>query len=124
MVYFDRLARRTLSRIYRAGKNGYAWKKPADLVKRHPALDTLIPALHNDGYITNKDTNDCDIDEPIIVTDFSLSKVGRSFCTAKGREYLQRTALDSWRWFVPTFISLLALAVSIAALLLPSLQNV
>lgn len=124
MVYFDRLARRTLSRIYRAGKNGYAWHNPDKLAKHHPALETLIPALHNDGFITNNDPNDFAIKGPLIKTDFSLRHVGRSFCTAKGREYLQRTALDSWRWFVPTFISLLALAVSIAALVLQFLQNV
>ena len=124
MVYFDRFARRTLSRIYRAGKKGYVWRRPDKLVKRHPELETLIPALHNNDYIKNKDPNDFDINVPLDETDFSLVRIGRSFCTAKGREYLQRTVLDTWRWFVPTFISLLALAVSIAALVLQFLQNV
>lgn len=124
MIDFDRFAHQTLRLIYRAGRDGYTWLDIEKLLEQNPGLDDLITDLHNEGYITNKDSDGIDITDPLIKTDFSFGHIKTSFCTAKGRAYLQRAALDSLRWFIPILISVLALAVSIVSLVLQFSQNV
>ncbi len=115
MVVDDRKTLRILKYIQKYKKQGVTWLRLQQKFGEDNANIFLLEALNKESYVVtqNNDGEWIDFSQPRI----SLHSNFLSFATPKAKALIERKCFEFWKWAIPTFIPLVALVVSILALL-------
>lgn len=109
-MYFDRRTTRVLLFIYMSRDHGVSWGTLHKVFKKTANI-FLLETLTNEGY-----TVTCDRPKhSITFTEDNIHRDAnyRSFCSTKGRAFLENRIFNFWKWTIPTIISVVALIVSV-----------
>ena len=114
MVVFDKRTLRILKYIHNRSKKGVTWATLQKKFGEDDANTFLLEALNKEQYLATKDIKEqwIDFDQPQLIMDSRFV----SFATPKANEMIERKCYNFWKWMIPTFISVVALFISILAL--------
>ena len=110
MIYFDKKTLSVLRFIKSSGDKGVTWGKLRKKFGDDACVQLLIN-FTNEEYVVTKDScgNWIYKNEFPIMLDSDF----RSFSTPKANELIETRVFNFWKWIIPTFISLVALVMSI-----------
>lgn len=109
-IYFDKNTIKILWDIHRHGDKGASCGTLRDKHKEAGNI-FLLEALTKEQYIVTQNEKG----EWIDFNNFSghSNQNFRSYCAARGNEFLEKRVFNFWKWVIPTVISILALIVSV-----------
>jgi len=116
-IYIDKQTLRILKLVKKSKDKGITWGEIQTRVgkKDNNKCCSLLLILSMAQYIATYDQKD-----QLVYFDQNAMRIDptfRSFCLSKGNELLEKRSLDFWRWSIPLFTSIAALAISIIALI-------
>ncbi len=115
MLDLDKETLKILNYIKIKGNNGVSWGILQEKFGRDSAGIFFLERLNREGYVVTKDVNGdwITFDGSIRNLDYRFV----SYATPKTNALLENRTYEFNKWLIPTFISFLALAISIVSII-------